>query len=90
MFMTKPLWLVKLLNIQAPSANSTMGRRFMERAIADAQGKSKRFNVQSCTSDAMNLNQDPMNLTVGMEQDGVGTLTTPSQHVKDMRLLDTV
>ena len=40
-----------------------------------ARKKSRRFNVQSCTSDAMNLNQCPTNLTVGMEQDGAGQKT---------------
>ena len=35
LFMTKPLWLVKELNIQAPSANSTIGRRLIERAMAE-------------------------------------------------------
>ena len=39
--MTKPLWLVKLLNIQAPSANSTTGRRLIERAMASNDVLSK-------------------------------------------------
>jgi hypothetical protein len=38
LFMTKPLWLVKELNIQAPSANSTMGRTLMERAMTEIRG----------------------------------------------------
>jgi len=58
LFMTKPLWLVKELNIQAPSANSTIGRRLMERdMVQQSQNWRSADQTEELSRNASTINE---------------------------------